>query len=883
MRWLRKLPLRWRSLARRQALDRDLDEELRYHLEREIEELVARGQNRADARLAVLRRFGGVQQVKERCRETRGVEALDTLVRDLRHATRVLARNPGFAAVAVLTLALGIGVNSAVFSLVDGILLSRLPYPASDRLVSITGRYPGGGLVAMREEIRTFDAAAYAEGHTFTLAGRGGEPIRVTGARVSAELFSLLGAGPQLGRWFRPGEDLAGRDQYVVLSHALWETRFERDQAVVGRSVEIDGLMREVVAVMPASFQFPSQRTQIWVPLGLDAGNPTAYWASDFMPVVGRLRPGTTMSQAHGEIRAFQSRIGARFPWRMPADWNRDVAVIPLQDALVGDVRPRLLIMIAAVAVVLVIACANVANLNLSRALAREREIAIRTAIGAGPRHIAQQLLTESVVVAVLGALAGLAFATQALSVLTLVLPADTPRLAEVHLNWRVLAFTAGVAVVTGCAFGLAPVLQSLRLRVRTALESGPREGSRPGAGRLRAALTIAQVACAVLLVIAAGLMVRSLWSLSGVDPGFRTDEVVTARVAPAASVCDTPERCLAFYRAFDAEVQAAPGVRGAALVNTLPLTGAIAKRSLELEGYRVPDSRTAPLFWMHVVTPDYFRVMDIRLDSGRGFVREDLTGREGVAIVSSSTARRFWPGQSPIGRRVRFVGEDPWHTIVGVVSDVRAHDLTRTVPDWIDGTVYVPHGPNATMESGRIASDMSLAVQTTMEAAQVAALVRAAAAEISGGVVIGEVRTMRAVVADAVAAPAATASVMVTAAGLALSLGCVGVYGVLSFLVSRRTRDLGIRLALGASRQDVFWLVIREGATLCVAGIAIGVAGAMALTRWLSSELHGISPTDPATYGAVVFAVSIVTLAACYVPTRRAMGVDPLIVMREQ
>ena len=635
---------------------------------------------------------------------------------------------------------------------------------------------------------------------------------------------------------------------------------------------------------MPASFQFPSARTDLWVPLGLDSSNASHYWAGDYMPVVGRLRPGRSMTDAHAEIRLFQSHVGALFPWTMPADWNRNVTVIPLQEALVGSVRPQMIILIAAVALVLVIACANVANLSLSRAFTRQREIGIRAAIGAEPRRIARQLLTESICLASLGAVVGLLFAAEALTVLKRVLPADTPRLADVHLNWRVLGFTAALAVITGCAAGSAPVLQALRLRLRAALDSGGRGGRQAVAGPVRAALTIGQVACAVLLVIAAGLLVRSLWSLTRVDPGFAPDQVVTARVSPLESVCGQTDRCLAFYRTFEAQVQSGSGVRGAALVNTLPLTGAVAKRSLEIEGYTNPGSSdAAPLFWLNVITPDYFRVMSIPLESGRGFTRDDLSSGAGVAVVSASTARRFWPGRNPIGTHVRFVGDSTWHTIVGVVADVRAHDLTSSVPDWIKGTVYVPHGARATLEDGRIPTEMTLTIRTSMEPGEAAAVVRAAAGRISHEVVIGDVRSMRAVLADAVAAPAATASLLVTMAALALILGCVGVYGVLSFLVSRQTRDLGIRVALGAQPRDVFWLVIREGAVLCLTGIVIGMCGALAMTRWMSSELHGISPSDPVTYATVAVMMLCVTFAACYLPTRRAMGVNPLLVLRDQ
>ena len=879
--WLYTLPLKWRSLFRRTAVERDLDDEIRYHLENQVEDLVSKGMDRAEAWRVVRRSFGGVDQSKERCRDARGVNAIDALGQDVRYAARVLRRHPGYTIVAVLTLALGIGANAAVFSLIDGILLSPLPYSAPEELVSITGTYPNGGLAAMRDEVRTLDVAAYAEGKWFTLKGDG-EPMRVAGTRVSAELLSILGVTPALGRWLQPGDDVANRDHYVILSHQLWATRFARDERIVGRFVELDSVRREIVAVMPASFRFPSSRTQVWVPLGLDPRNTVGYWAGDFMPVVGRLRAGASIAQAHADVRLFQSRVGARFPWRMPDDWNQDIAVIPLREAVVSGVTTRLLILFSAVALVLVIACANVANLSLSKAAARQREIGIRTAIGASPRRIARQLLTESLLLASLGGVAGLFVAAQALAVLQVVLPSDTPRLMDVHLSWRVFLFTGGIAILTGCGFGLAPVLNALRLRLRTVLDSGGRGGAPAVAGPLRTALTIAQIACAMLLVITAGLLVRSLWNLSKADPGFRPDQVVTARISPTESLCSTVERCLAFYHALDDRAQAAAGVSGAALVNTLPLTGAVAKRSLDVQGFTAPASRKEPLFWLHVITPGYFQVMDIRVESGRAFAREDLTGPP-VAIVTSATARRFWDGQNPIGRRVRFVGEKRWHTIVGVVADVRAYDLTKDVPDWIDGTLYVPHSPNATMEDGRVPTDMTLTLRTALAGGQVETLLRRLVAEVSGEVVISDVRPMRDVLAAAVAAPAATTSLLVTMAGLALVLGCIGVYGVLSFLVSRQTRDLGIRVALGAQRRDVFWLVIKEGATLCAAGIAVGTVGAFVLTRWLSSELHGISPTDPATYVAVAVVMSLVTLMACYVPTRRAMGVDPLIVLRDQ
>jgi len=621
---------------------------------------------------------------------------------------------------------------------------------------------------------------------------------------------------------------------------------------------------------------------EVWMPLSIDAADTVAYWAGDFMPIVGRLRPGADIARATAEVTLFQARIGERFPWRMPKDWNKDISVIPLHEALVGDVTPRLVLLAIAVALVLVIACANVANLSLTKTAARAREIGIRTALGAGPRRIARQLLTESVLLGLLGGAAGALIAVQMLSLLKIVLPSDTPRLTEVQLNWRVLAFTAVIAIAAGCLFGLAPVLQALRLRLRDTLDSAGRGATSAVGAPARAALTVAQIAGAVVLVVAAGLLVRSLWALTTADPGFRPDAVATARLAPTEATCATPERCLVAYRQLVERAASTPGIRDAALVNTLPLTGDVAKRSLELEGFVPEPSRSAPLFWLHAITPRYFDVMGARLESGRGFSDADLSGQARVAVITASTAKRYWPGESGLGKQVRFVGETDWRTVVGVVADLRAYDLTRPEPDWIDGTLYVPFNATATLEDGRLPTQMALVARGTESASLAVAAVGGIGQSAGRDLLMSDIRPMTAIVSDASAAPSATASLLVSMAVIALALGSVGVYGVLSFLVSRRTRDLGVRMALGATPRDVFLLVIGEGARLCLAGIVLGIAGALALTRWLQSELHGVSATDPATYALVVLVVSFVTLAACYVPTRRAMAVDPLVALRD-
>ena len=872
MSWLQQLLLRRRLYG-------ELSEEIREHLEEKIEELVAGGMSREEATAAARRQFGNVSLAEEEGREVWQWPSLESFLADVRFGARTLRKSPVFTAIAVLTLALGIGANTAIFSLVNGILLLPLRYPHADQLVSITGAYPRGGLVAMSEQVRTMDVAGYSEGHDFNLTGQG-EPVRLTGTMVSAELFSILGTQPELGRVFERGEDKPGQDSYVILSHALWQQRFGSDPSVIGRSIELDGVGRQVVGVMPPDFRFPSTKAQIWIPLHNDPRSTVDYWASDYMPVIGRFRSGATPQRAQAEIRIFQSHLGALFPWQMPANWNADVSVVPLQNGMVANIRVRLLLLLAAVGLVLLIACTNVANLTLSRAATREKEVGIRAAMGAGRRRIIRQLLTESVLLASLGGVLGLAFAAEGLSLLKSLLPADTPRLMDVRMDWRVFAFTGGLAILTGLVVGLAPALHISRGALADSLKSGGRGAAVSVSHRLRSGLVVGEIGLAVLLVIAAGLMIRSFWALSHVDPGFRSEHILTARITPNQSFCGDAARCVAFYRNVLDQVQAYPGVSGAALVNTLPLGGRVTKRSLEIENFVDPAGNVAPLFWLNMVTSDYFRVMGISLLSGRGFTDADASGAP-VALVTAETARRYWPNQSAVGKHIRLVDQKDWRAIVGVISDVRAYDLQRNTPKWIEGTAYVPYNPTATLEDKRVPSEMAIAIRTASDDSQIATQLRETVAALNREVPVSEVRTMGAVVSEAVSAPASTTSLFVAFAAVALLLGIIGVYGVLSFLVAQRTHEIGLRIALGAQRGDVLYLIMKEGAKFSLAGVAVGLIGASLVTRLMSSELYGISPLDPITYVGVAVVMAAVTLLACYIPTRRAMRVDPIVALR--
>jgi predicted permease len=802
------------------------------------------------------------------------------LLQDLRYALRQLRKNPGFTAVAIVTLALGIGANTAIFSLVNGILLLPLPYSQPEQLISVTGTYPRGAFVALREQVQTMDVATYAEGHEFNLTGAG-EPVRLAGTLVSAELFSVLGARPELGRTFHSGEDAAGQDNYVILSHALWQERFGSDPTIIGRAIQIEGAGRQVLGVMPPSFRFPSAKIQVWLPLHTDPRNVTNYWASDYMPVIGRLRPGRTLQQASAQLRLFQSHVGELFPWRMPADWNADISVIPLKNGMVADVRTRLLMLLGAVALVLLIACANVANLMLSRAASREKEIGIRSALGADRHRVIRQLLTESVALGSLGGSLGVALAAAGLSLLKFALPSSTPRLADVHMDWRVLLFACGLSVLTGLIFGIVPALQSSRTALTESLRNGGRGAAVSVSQRLRGTLAVAEVGLAALLIIVAGLLIRSFWALSHVDTGFRSQQLVTARITPNQSFCSDPGRCQAFYRSLLDQVQSSSGVRAAALVNTLPLGGRVTKRSVQIENFVAPAGQPSPLFWMDAVTPTYFHVMDILMLSGRSFTESEMSGNPPVAIVTAESARRFWPDKSAVGQHIRLLDESTWRTVIGVTADVRAYDLKRTTPDWIKGTVYVPYGPTATAEDKRMPAEMTIAIRTASDESQVRALLQRLVAGLNQDVPVTEVQTMTSVVSDAAATPASTASLFVIFAGVALALGMVGVYGVLAFLVSRRTREIGVRIALGAQRYDIVWLILKEGAKFAALGIALGLAGAFVVTRWLSSELYGVSALDPLTYTSVAAVIAVVTILACYLPARRAMQIDPMVALR--
>jgi predicted permease len=871
-----RFPL-WRGNRQRQ-----LEQEISSHLEMAKGHRLARGESAQHAASAARREFGNVSLVQHVARDQWGWVWIEEFLQDVRYAARVMWRNFGVTLVAVLTLVLGIGANTAIFSLVDGVLLRPLPLPQADRLVALTTYYPKGAFAVMRNQSRTMDIIANSDAAFFNLTG-GDSPVRLNGTSVSTNWFNVLGVQAAVGRTFQEGEDQPGKNDLVILSHALWERRFGSDTDVIGRSILLEGVSRQVVGVMPADFRFPSPKTELWVPLNLDPRKSGDYWGSSYMPITARLRPGVTPEQAQADLKELRPKILAAFAWRMPDDTWAKSRVMSLQEAIVGDVRTSLLILLGAVGLLLLIACANVANLLLARATTRQKEIALRAALGASRWRIVRQLISESVLMSVIGGALGLAAARYGLSILKSMLPAGTPRLADVAVDTRILVFTALLSVVTGILFGLVPAAGASKVDLTKSLKTGDRSGT-SGNSRLSRILVIGEVAVSVVLVIAAALLVKSLWNLSNANPGFRAESILTARITPNQSFCAEVGRCQTFYNDLLARVRALPEVKDAAAVNGLPLGGSFETVPADVEGYAVAAGAHVPMFLERVVTPDYLRVMGIPLLQGRALTEADAgQNAQRAGLITKSTAARYWPGEDPIGKHFKPRWMQEWWTIVGVVGDVRENTITRNWEDWLDGEIYTPYGPHAIAESGPEAppAELTLVMRTTQTPNQLAGDLQNVVSQLNGDVPVTQIETLRGWVAEAISGPRSTASLFALFAALALVLGAIGVYGVISYSVAQRTREIGIRMAMGARRQQVLRLIVGQGAVLALTGVAVGLLGALLLTRLMSSLLYGVGAADLSTYAWVALLLVVVAVAASYIPARRAMHVDPIVALR--
>lgn len=803
-----------------------------------------------------------------------------TLWQDLRYALRMLTKNPGFSAVAILTLALGIGCNSAVFSLVNSVLLRPLQYSQPERLVRVTGFYPKGAVAAMQRMSRSLEVASYTADSEFNISGRG-EAIRVAGSAVSANFFAVLGSEATMGRALRSGDDQPGRDSVVVLSHTLWRNKFDSDPAIVGRVVNINGQSREVLGVMPAHFAFVAGKPQLWIPLHFDSSNMGEMWGAGYMPMIARLGDGVAIPAAREELHSLVSGVLPLFPFPMAKEWNADAKVLPLQDDLVGDVRGKLFLLLSAVGLVLLVAAANVSGLMLTRAAARKKEIALRTALGAAPVRLMRQFLTESVVISIAGGVLGVFCAYGTLALLKVLLPPDTPRLDEVAMDWRVLVFMGLLVFFVGFASGLAPALTGSRINLATAIRTSGQKATGVSGARLRNIFIAAEVALAVVLVIGAGLLAKSLWLLLQVSPGFQTQNTTTMRVTPDPSLCKERAACVALYDNLLERAQALPGVTQVALINALPLSGERPAVPAEMEDHPIdPMQNLSPLLWAGAVTPDYFSAMRIAVLQGRTFTAEDSATTSQVVLVSAATARRYWPGQAAVGKHVKIAWDHEWRTVVGVVGDVRMENLSKEVPDGVTGTLYMPYAQSVGLDR-QLPTSMTVVLRSFASAPQIGAAVRGLINQMNPNIPVGVVQTMNHVVSESVAPARSMMWLFAGFAGLALLLALVGVYGVVSFATSQRTYEMGVRVALGATRMKIMSLVLGQSVRLVSIGLGIGVVSALLAGRTLSAFLYGVNPGDPLTIFAVCVLLLCTALLAGYLPAHRASRIDPVTALR--
>ena len=859
----------------------DLDRELAFHMEQEIAARVAAGMSADEARRQAVLSFGPREQIKEECRDVHRSALLDNFRRDAKYAVRSLRKNPGATLLAILILALGIGANTAIFTVVNAILLRPLPFPAADRIFSVSGYAlrQQASLETLQTRSRAADYAGYDSGTMVNLTGTG-SPLRLTAGSTSARFFSVMGVQPLRGRVFQAGENQPGRDRVVLLSESLWESSFSRDPQIVGRVINIDEVPRTVVGVLPGNFRWPSAETELWIPLHIDPVNGFGnYWWNSSVNIVGRLRPGVSQPQALAEIRTFVPQIRARFPWKLWPDWGAETGLVPLRDSLVQDIRARLLLLLGAAGLVLLIACANFANLQLLKTAVRQRELLVRAALGASRMQIAAQLLTESLLLAGLGSALGLAIAAGATALFRSYLPTGTPRVSEIAVDGHVLLFALALALLTGLGFGLLPAWRASRPNLQTSLRASER--NLLGSGRrtsLLSGLVVFEIAMTVIVVIGSGLLIKSVARLSFIDPGFAPSHVLTARISPNPSLCAQPARCFGFYNRLLARLHALPGVTDASAVNALPLAGEFSGLAVELTGHRVLPGASADTFWLSSVTPAFLKTMKIPLLVGRGFTDQDSENTRPVALISESTARRYWPGESAIGKQVKAVFLEDWRTIVGVVGDVRVADLAAD-PDWQKGEMYIPfRQPLQAPQSA-----MSVAIRTAGDPLALAAALRSAVAELNPDTPVTEIRTMEEVVSSSIAIPRSTMWLFTAFAGLALVLGAIGVYGVISYSVTQRVQEIGLRMALGADPADIRNMILRQSLTLCALGLLIGIPAAAALTRTLHKLLYEAPTTDFATYATVTLVVIAMAIAAASAPMLRAMRLDPATTLRAE
>ena len=877
IRWFFTVPLRLRSIFRRNQVERELADELRFHLEQLTDRYRARGLDDAAARLAARREMGGIEGYKEECRDTRRVGLLEDLAADVRMAGRRLARTPTFTVVALLTLALGIGATTTIFTVVDSVLLRSLAYHDPDQLHVVDGTHAPASIIAWQAENRSFDGMAGAEWWTATrTGGERGEEIEAL--RVSANLFPLLGVPPLLGRWLSAADDVPGRNRVIVLGYRAWQQRFAGAADVIGRTVVLDGAAHTIVGVMPASFRFApywATRAEFWAPLAL--GGRAADRTGSSLRVFGRLKPNVSVGQAAVDLVAIERRVNPE------DDKVADrIRVVPLLDLVVGDVRGQLTMLLGAVVMVLLVACGNVAHLQLIRAGAREREHAVQAALGAGRGRLIRQSLLESAVIAGAGSLLGLGLAVAALRLLVAVGPSRIPRLDEIAMSGRVFAFTALITSLVAALAGVGPALVTSRAGAALVLKEGRGTSESVRRRRVRGLLVVTEFAMAMILLVGAGLLLRSFAALLRADPGFDPRGVVTLAVSVKGTPLAEPGRRAPFFHEALESLRGLPGVTAAAAINHLPIHGDNWNFSYVTEeraGQRESE-RSRALF--RIITPGYFRALGTPLVAGRDLSDADLATGAQVVIVNEEMAEREWPGGDPIGHRIT-VDDRDWFTVIGVAKRIKQGPWTEATK----AEMYFPYGEAAPGATGLREMLSPAYLTVVLRSAQAPdALARAAAALIATrdrGVVIADVITLDAVLAGELAVPRFYLLLLALFAGVALVLAAVGIYGVISYSVNRQTREIGLRLAMGATRGGSIARVLREGTALAGLGTLAGLVGSVLLTKRLGSLLYRVAPLDPATLIAVAALLLVVATLASLVPAIAAATVDPMKALRAE
>ena len=801
---------------------------------------------------------------------------LEDFAKDLRYAARSFAQSPGFSAVAILTLALGIGATTVFFSASYGILFRPLPYPQPERLLDMEDGIGGiGPVTTLRDLSRTVDYAGYSPNVALNLQ-TGGEASRVLGSTATANLLRVLRVKPARGRWFSDDEELAGRDQAAVISDRTWHERFHADPALVGKRIQLNEKSVEIIGIMPAGFAFPSPDTELWIPIGRDPRNVGLMWGGGNLFAIGRLKDGVSLAAAQNELTPTINKIRPLFPWRMPDAWGSEAHLVARGEAVVKDVRPKLFALSTAALLLLLIACGNVANLLLARTLRRDREFALREALGAGRGRILRQLVAESVLLVTVGGAVSLVLTVVLLSVLPLLLPPETPRLSELSLDGTVLGIAVASMLLTVILFGAAPLFR-LRVTNRESLVGRAISSSRQNS-RLSLGLIAVELSLATTLLIAAGLMGRTLWQLARVDSGVHANGMISAQISAGPSRCPNAAGCLALLEKVSEKMLTVPGVRSVNWSNTAPLSKEFAAIAVEIRDLPKPPGAPAWVNYQNTATPDYFRALGIPLLAGRFFTDADREGAQPVMILSRASARRFFPNESAIGKLIRPMSETQWRTVVGVVGDVSQYALTG-FPDWIDGVQYLP----VAQYLPRSASSLDEAMLVETANVNVAGAIAAAVHQSFPDIVVARVLPLTALRAESITDQRSTALLLTLFAVLGLLLGVAGVYGVISNRAAQRTVEIGIRIALGASPGSVIGLVLKETAVVAVVGIGCGTAIAFCLTRFLRSLLFGVSMHDPLTLSVLPALLLMAALVAAAVPGWRVSRTDPSLTLRQE